>query len=302
MPRKTQQQMLHKKKKEKATSRKRLTQFEVSEFLLKNNMHGDTELFYESNKRKEEGQIDLAAFVLSRSSKSLNDLIENTRKMNNAKAFIERDKTAGMEVLMRCQSERCVDDCDMEWYECARQMLELNSINPFLFADAIRDLLAHGRGKFPNVLIVGPASCGKTFLLKPLEIIFRAFTNPANDKYAWVGGDQAKVIVLQDFRWSSEPICWKDLALLPEGENVKLSSPKSQFATEFCINTDIPILTTSKAKTEFVGKHNNRDGRETEMIDVRWNIFEFTHRIPHADQKIITPCPRCFNEPVLLGS
>ena len=36
---------------------------------------------------------------------------------------------------------------------------------------------------------------------------------------------------------------------------------------------------------EFVGKHNTSDDRETEMIDVRWNIFEFTHRIPQADQQ-----------------
>ena len=290
------------KKKQKATCRKRLTQFEVSEFLLKNNIRRDTELFYEANKRKEEGQTDLAAFVLSRSSKSLNDLIENTWRMNNAKASIEREKLTRMEILRKCQSESCVDGCDMEWYECARQVLQLNSINPFVFADAMRQLLEHGRGKFRNLLIVGPANCGKTFLLKPLEIIFRAFTNPANDKYAWVGADQAEVIVLQDFRWSSELICWKDLLLLLEGENVKLPSPKNQFATDVCINTDIPVFATSKAKIEFVGKHNTRDDRETEMMDVRWKIFEFTHRIPQVDQKIITPCPRCFTELVLLGS
>ena len=113
------------KKKQKATSRKRLTQFEVSEFLLKNNIHRDTEPFYEANKRKEKGQTDLAAFVLSRSSKSLNDLIENTWKMNHAKASIEREKTTRMEILMKCQSESCVDGCDMVWYECARQVLQL---------------------------------------------------------------------------------------------------------------------------------------------------------------------------------
>ena len=38
------------------------------------------------------------------------------------------------------------------------------------------------------------------------------------------------------------------------------------------------------------------------MMDVRWKIFDFTHRIPQVDQKIITPCPRCFTELVLLGS
>ena len=65
---------------------------------------------------------------------------------------------------------------------------------------------------------VGPAYCGKTFLLKPLEIIFRAFANPANNKYARVGGDQAEVIVLQDFRWSSELICWKTYYFFLKGK------------------------------------------------------------------------------------
>ena len=65
-------------KKQKTTCRKRLTQFEASGFLLKSNIRRDTEHFYKANKRKQEGQTDLPAFVLSRSIKSLNDLIENT--------------------------------------------------------------------------------------------------------------------------------------------------------------------------------------------------------------------------------
>ena len=219
----------------------------------------------------------MTAFALSRSRRSLNDLIENTWKMNNAKASIERQKTTRMEILRKCQSKICVDGCDMEWYECARQVFQINSMNPFVVFDAMRDLIEHGRGKFHNVLIVGPANCGKTFLLKPLEIIFWVFTNPANNMYTWVDADQAEVIVLQEFRWSSELICWKDLLNLLEGENVKLPPPKIQFATDVYINTEITIFATRKAKIEFVGKHNTRDDRETEMIDVRWNIFEFTY-------------------------
>ena len=281
---------------------RRLSNFDVSEFLVKHDIHRDTELFAEANSRKEEGQTDLAAFVLSRSSKALNDLIENTWKMHDAKATISREKTTRMEVLEKERSKSCVDGCDMEWYTCAREILQQNRINPYVYADAVRDLLTRGRGKFRNIMITGPANCGKTFMLKPLEIIYKAFCNPANDKYAWVGADQAEVIVLQDFRWSSELICWKDLLLLLEGEIVKLPSPKNQFATDVCINTDIPIFATSKAKIEFVGKHNARDDRETEMMDVRWKIFEFHHRIPQEDQKNIIPCPRCFAELVSLGN
>ena len=78
-------------------------------FIKKNKIHRDTELFHEANKRKEEAQTDLAAFMLFRSSKSLNDLIENTWKISNAKASIERGKTTRIEILEKYHSESCVD-------------------------------------------------------------------------------------------------------------------------------------------------------------------------------------------------
>ena len=88
----------------------------------------------------------------------------------------------------------------MEWYESTRQFYQLKNIKPHVFADVKKVLLARGTGNFCNVMTVGPANCGKTFLLKPLKIVFWAFTNPSNNKYAWVAAYQTEVIVLQDFR------------------------------------------------------------------------------------------------------
>ena len=173
-----------------------------------------------------------------------------------------------MQGLGKARLNSFADDCDMEWYICSRDILQKNSINSYVYADTIRDLLIHGRGKFRNVMITGPTNCGKDFMLKPLEITYHAFSNPANDKYAWVGGNNAEVIALQDFRWSSELICCKDLLFLLEGEPVKLPFPKTQFVTNVCIKTDIPIFATSKAKNEFAGKHNMRYNREAEIMDV----------------------------------
>ena len=96
-----------------------------------------------------------------------------------------------------------------------------------------------------------------------------AFINPANKKYGLFSANQAEVIVIQDFKWSSELICWKDLLLPLERKNVKLPSPKNEFATDICINTSILVFATSKAKIEYVGKHYTRDDSETEMVDVR---------------------------------
>ena len=59
----------------------RLSNLEVSEFLVQNNIQSTTELFAISKIRKDEGQRDLQSFVLSKSSKSLTELIDNTWKM-----------------------------------------------------------------------------------------------------------------------------------------------------------------------------------------------------------------------------
>ena len=71
-------------------------------------------------------------------------------------------------------------------------------------AAALRDLTERGRGKIRNIMIIGPADCGKTFLLAPLQIVFKTFSNPEKDKFAWIGAGTSECIFLNDFRWSGE--------------------------------------------------------------------------------------------------
>lgn len=91
-----------------------------------------------------------------------------------------------------------LDGCDMKWHICSREILQKNNIKPFVSADTIRDLLIQNRGKFRNIITV-PLNCGKRFVLKPLETIYHRFSNPANDRYAWVAAEDVKVIILQEF-------------------------------------------------------------------------------------------------------
>ena len=150
-------------------------------------------------------------------------------------------------------------------------------------------------------MIYGQTTCAKTFMLKPLRCIFgdRLFDNPANDKYAWVGADNAEVILLQDFCFCREVITWKDLLLLLEGETVKLPAPKNHFATDVVISSDVPIFATSKAPIVFKTPYNIEDERETEMI--RWRMIRFKHAFEEKDQKKVEPCGRCFARLVLMG-
>ena len=62
-----------------------------------------------------------------------------------------------------------------------------NKVHSVIFAKAmieLLELLVKGHGKYRNIMIVGPANCAKIFLLHPL---FDTFSNPSNDKYAWLG-------------------------------------------------------------------------------------------------------------------
>ena len=285
----------------KPKSARRLSNLEVSEFVLKNSVKRDTEIFALAKVRKDEGQTDLANFLLSKSSKALNELIDNTWKMENASHNLHRESLSRIDIIRNKLTEECVANCNKIWLKCALEVLSNNNLHPYVYADAIRRSLSLGRGKHRNILIIGPANCAKTFIIKPLELIYKVFCNPANDKYAWVGADLAEVIILQDFRWSREAITWKDLLLLLEGETVKLPAPKNQFAADVVIDKDTPIFATSKSHIVYTGKFNSTDERETEMMSVRWKVFEFKYQFSEQEQKCVSPCARCFAELTFLG-
>ena len=61
--------------------------------------------------------------------------------MQNRNATLEREKTSRMQVLEKVRLSSCVDGSDMEWYICSRDILQKNSINPYAYANAVRDLL-----------------------------------------------------------------------------------------------------------------------------------------------------------------
>ena len=217
---------------------RRLSNFDVSEFLVGNSIKTPTELFAKANEQKKAGKTDLANFILSRSYKSLNDLIDNTWAMEGASAKIARSDVIRMDIIRKNSTSECIDNCDGLWFEMAVQVLRNNKVHPYVFAEAFRSLLVKGRGKHRNLMVIGPANCGKTFLFRPLSNLFNVFSNPAEDKYAWLEVVDAEVIFLNDFRWAKEMIAWKELLLLLEGQPVHFPAPKNHYAKDICLSKE----------------------------------------------------------------
>ena len=109
-----------------STHPKRLTNVQVSEFLVKHSIKRDIELLAVAKERKDEGQMDLANFVLSKSSKVLNELIDKTWKMETANENIQRETKSRMEILREKLGEDCCPGCDKLWLKCAMEVLRNN--------------------------------------------------------------------------------------------------------------------------------------------------------------------------------
>ena len=277
---------------------KRLSCYEVSNIIIEKKIKNRTELLALANAQKAEGKIDLAEFVMNRGSRVVQECISTAWEMEKASEALERNKLTRLQILEKCLEDPCTAECNGQWIQCAKQLLRWNHVSIEVFTEAVRNLLEQGRGKFRNILIKGPANTGKTFLLNPLNIVYKSFINPATSTFAWVGAEKAEVVFLNDFRWNSQIIQWHDLLLMLEGQPVHLPAPKSHFSKDLEFNNDTPIFCTTKHDLIYV-KAGVVDQMENEMMAVRWNAFQFQRQIPQDEQLSIPPCARCFAEFIL---
>lgn len=278
--------------------KRRLSSYEVSQIIIENGINNRLELLALAHSQELEGKTDLAEFVVNRGTKVVNEVIATAWDLIKAKEKLCRAQKTRIQLLVEAKGSECVEGCSGEWLKCAREVLLKNGIFASYFGDSIRELLEKGRGKYRNIMIIGPTNCAKTFILLPLTIIYNTFCNPASTSFAWVGAEEAECLFLNDFRWSQTVIPWHDFLLMLEGELVHLPAPKTYYSRDLAFDRDTPIFCTGKNSFIYV-KGGTVDQRETDMMSVRWRTFHFNHQIPERDHKELKPCPRCFSRLIL---
>ena len=137
---------------------RRLSNLEVSEHIISHNIRRENELFADANTRKLEGQKDLANFIMNLSTKAISDLLETIWRMHTSAEELNREKISQLQLIREASEGECIEECNGIWLSCAQEVLSLNSINIYVYAAALIELIQKGRGKFRNVMLVGPTN------------------------------------------------------------------------------------------------------------------------------------------------
>ena len=109
---------------------RKLLNIEVFEFIVKNGIKDETALLAIAHEQSLEGEKDLANFVLCRSSKSLNELIQKTWKMREASVTLERKKRCRMDIIRVAGAGQRVQGCEEMWLKCAEEILYNHKVHP----------------------------------------------------------------------------------------------------------------------------------------------------------------------------
>ena len=280
---------------EKAISSKRKN---ASEGIQSRKIESRLELVALAVTQSREGNVALANFVANRGQKAVSEALSLAKEFSEAEERLARSKKSRVQILRSAYQGTCTQRCQGEWYLSAVRLLEGHGILLTTFATAIYTALEKGRGKYQNIYIHGPANTGKTFILSPLKEVYNAFCNPATGSFAWMGVDDAEIILLNDFRWNPKIIAWADFLQALEGDIVHLPAPKNVCERDIELKADIPFFATSDAPMLLI-KGGSIDRDNTDMMNVRWHFFHFWKQLPRSEQKNLTACAHCFAKLIL---
>ena len=234
----------------------------------------------------------------NRGPRVVNKALDTAHELQTSVKQLERMNKSRLQLLEEKSIEPCQENCAGLWLRLAIEILVKNGISVSTFAGAIHDGLQHGRGKYRNIFIHGPANCGKTFLISPLKCIYECFVNPASGSFAWVSVEEAEV-VCSTISDGNHPL-YHGVSFLQvlEGDVVHFPAPKNFMRRDIVLEKDTPFCATSDAPLTLV-KGGCVDRVNTEMMEVRWRMFKLHHQIPKNEQKRIKPCDTCFAKLIL---
>ena len=252
----------------------------------KDNIRDEDDLWAMARERQDAGDRKLMRFLLGR--RDLPQLLERIAKAESAPNKVKRTRQTRQEVLQEAGAAgHCTCPAPGRWKQAAAEVVTLNGYTQQELEVAVLEALELGRAKKRTIMIVGGTNRAKSFCLKPLALLFNAYTTPDSGSHQLADLKGAEILWLNEFEYDPSFMPWRKLKDFLEGEHVKVAVPKT-VGQNYMFQGDAPVFCTGPGPIE-----HPTQTRETEQMNSRVRYFLFEHFFDPNTCPEIKPCACC---------
>ena len=244
-----------------------------------------------AGKLESEGDRGLQAYLLE------NDPAAAIAKVRSAMAAMEAGRRAQltrMDILRETvEKTSCTCSPPGECFKLMKQVLANNNLEGKFQKEVVATLVA-GRKKMRNLCLVGGPNTAKSFLFKPLSLIFKTYSRPDGGSYQLEELLGKELVFLNDFEYDEDAKKWCPWGYFKrflEGEALTVACPKNRGGNQNFIS-DAPVFITAPQEVALY-RGKKRDEYETGQMDARIKYAYLTHMIPEAQRSDTDSCAHC---------
>ena len=160
-----------------------------------------------------------------------------------------------------------------------------------------------GRKKMRNVCLVGGPNSAKSYIFKPLSLIFKTYTRPDGGSYQLAVILDKEIVFLNDFEYDDDAkkwCAWQYFKRFLEGEALTVACPKNRGGNQEFKSSAPVFITAPQEIALYRGK--KKDAYETDQMDKRVKYIHLPYGIPQESLREVDPCAHCGARLYLEGS
>ena len=255
------------------------------------NVKTENQLWALANDFEDKGDMGLMAFLMENDAAAALDKVS---KALGAKENVRREKMTRLEILEECGREGvCSCSSPGLCYKLMKDILDKNKLDG-PFQKEVCDTLEAGRHKKRNLCLLGSTNMAKSFLFKPLALIYRTYTRPDGGTHQLEELLGKELVFLNDFEFDEDAKKWCSWGYLKrflEGGKLTVAVPKQKGSNQD-FTSDAPVFMTAPQEVSLY-RGKKRDDYETEQMNSRVKYHKLTHEFLEKDRVEAEECAKC---------
>ena len=263
------------------------------------NVETEAQLWALATELEEKGDKGLLAFL---GENDAGKELCKARKAMEAKETVRREKLTRLDILEECaRTAVCTCPSPGLCYTLIKDNLVKNQMDGE-FQKEVCDTLEAGRQKMRNLCVVGSTNMAKSFLFKPLALIYRTYTRPDGGNYQLEELLGKELVFLNDFEYNEDAkkwCAWGYFKNFLEGCKLTVGVPKQKGSNQE-FTSDAPVFMTA-AQEVALYRGKKRDAYETEQMESRIKYLKLSHTFKEEDRVEAKECAKCGAQVYLEG-